>query len=38
LDFRDPQMIIKGLCRDFRIIKKTSRDPLMYSGSIVRGM
>jgi hypothetical protein len=38
LDFRDAQMIIKGSCRDFRIIEKSSRDPLMFSSNIVRGM
>ena len=31
-------MIIKGSCRDFRIIKKSSRDPLIFSRNIVRGM
>jgi hypothetical protein len=31
-------MIIKGSCRDFRIIEKSSRDPLMFSSNIVRGM
>jgi hypothetical protein len=35
---RDPLMIIKGSCRDFRIIEKSSRDPSMYSSNIVRGM
>jgi hypothetical protein len=31
-------MIIKGSCRDFRIIEKSSRDPLMFNSNIVRGM
>jgi hypothetical protein len=31
-------MIIKGSCKDFRIIEKSSRDPLMFSSNIVRGM
>ena len=31
-------MIIKGSCRDFRIIEKSSRDPSMFGNMIVRGM
>jgi hypothetical protein len=31
-------MIIKGSCRDFRIIEKSSRGSLMFSSNIVRGM
>jgi hypothetical protein len=31
-------MIIKGSCRDFRIIEKSSRDPSMIGSNIVRGM
>jgi hypothetical protein len=31
-------MIIKGSCRDFRFIEKSSRDPLMFNSNIVRGM
>jgi hypothetical protein len=31
-------MIIKGSYRDFRIIEKSSRDPLMFISNIVRGM
>jgi hypothetical protein len=38
LDFRNPHMIIKGSCRDFRIIEKSSRDPLMFISNIERGM
>jgi hypothetical protein len=31
-------MIIKGSCKDFRIIEKSSRDPSMLNSNIVRGM
>jgi hypothetical protein len=31
-------MIIKGSCRDFRIIEKSSRDPSMFGSNIVRDM
>jgi hypothetical protein len=31
-------MTIKGSCRDFKNIEKSSRDPLMFSSNIVRGM
>jgi hypothetical protein len=31
-------MIIKGSCRDFRIIEKSLRDPSMFSSNIIRGM
>jgi hypothetical protein len=31
-------MIIKGSCRDFGIIEKSSRDPSMFSSNIVRGL
>jgi hypothetical protein len=38
LDFRDLQMIIKGSCKDFRIIEKSLRDPSMFCSNIVRDM
>jgi hypothetical protein len=31
-------MIIKGSFRDFRIIEKSSKDLLMFSSNIMRGM
>jgi hypothetical protein len=31
-------MIIKGTCRDFRIIEKSSRNPSMFSSNIIRSM
>jgi hypothetical protein len=31
-------MIIKGSCRDFRIIEKSSRDPSMFNSNIVKGI
>jgi hypothetical protein len=31
-------MIIKESCRDFRIIEKSSRDSLLFSSNLVRGM
>ena len=31
-------MIIKGSCRDFRIIEKSSRDLSMFGSDVVRGM
>jgi hypothetical protein len=31
-------MIIKGSCRDFRVIEKSSRDFSMFNSNIVRGM
>jgi hypothetical protein len=31
-------MIIKRSCRDFRIIEKSLRDPLMFNNNIMRGM